>query len=107
MFSGIGYKIFKRTQAGNLAFIFHGLNGVRQVNLGIEYKAIKRKVIDGKGGRSYLSGFHLFLVRKHAEEWLRRYESSEREIVEVEFKQGRKKETNKSIILADSFLIHT
>jgi hypothetical protein len=87
--------------------LFKGINGSRTIPFNqwliADKKPVKDKYPDGK---EYMSGFHVFLDRDTAEEYLRRFRKPvERVIVKCLARGLREKPTNSSVHLADELYI--
>lgn len=100
------YKIVGMSEFGNYKTLFHGVHGSKLLGRNIWIKADKKYVVDGSGGKCYLSGIHCFKNKKVAEKYLTRFSNTEDKlIIKCEARNLRQKPTNKHVWLADEIYI--
>jgi len=99
------YKIVQKDK-DRIKFLFHGINGTRNIPINQWCKAnIKDNVIDGKGS-SYTSGIHIIDGLDNAKKYLNRFRKTDRVIVECLAKGLKQKHKSQSyVLLADEILI--
>lgn len=88
-------------------FLFHALEGSREVPLGIKIKAERKRVTDGSGVTKYESGFHIFPDIKAVKEWSKSVTNFDnRVVVKVQcWKLRPKSHSRQNILLADKMIV--
>lgn len=99
------YKIVV-SYSGLLKTLFHGINGSRILKKNIWLKADEKYVSDGSGGKTYKSGFHVFLTKQTAKTYFKKFKNkTNRIIIECLAENLRIKPTNPSVYLAEKLFI--
>lgn len=99
------YKIVD-LRDGNYCFLYHGINGSRQIPVKKWITADKKQVIDGSNGTKYQSGFHVFKAEIEAIDYLRRFKRPHKAIITVLCKGLKPKLHSKSnIFLAGKIMV--
>ncbi len=84
--------------------LFHGLNRSRKLPVD-KWITAEQKIVDD-GGRPYVSGFHVFMFRENAEDYLKRFRApKDRRIVACLAKTIWQKPTNELVWLAERIKI--
>ena len=100
-----GYKIVLK-DGNDIKTLFHAVNGTKTLQFDKWIKSHKKIVSDGKGGRKYISGFHFFLTKEKAKEYLINFRTEKNRIIVKCYVRGYKpKLSNKDVYLADQILI--
>jgi len=95
------YKIVEK-HSGGLKTLFHGNNGSRFLKTNIWLEANIKMVIDGSGGKRYLSGWHIMKNYQDAVDFLRKFRKRREllHIVPCKAKNVSVKPSNKIVFLA-------
>ena len=99
------YKIVDKID-NDLFFLYHGINGSRKIVCNTWLIANNKTVIDGSGGKQYLSGFHVFLSKQTAKEYLKKFTKPYKYIVPVCALGLRVKHGNNQVYLADKIILN-
>lgn len=95
-------KAFKiiENKNGQFRFIYHGINGDKNIEKNKWLKAIEKITRDGSS-YDYLSGFHFFETETIAQKYFKKFKNKKNKIiVPVEVKKIRKKGPNTEVKLA-------
>lgn len=87
--------------------LFYGVNGTRQIPMDKWLIAKQKPVIDGSGGTTYISGFHVLKSLKETVKYLDNFTDTENKAIavcEVE-KLRPKKHSRSNVYLADKIYI--
>ena len=100
------YKIVEMSEFGNYKTLFHGIMGTKLLPRGVWIQAVEKLVVDGSGGKCYLSGIHCFKDKEIAENYFTKFrEVRDRIIIRCYAKNLRVKPTNKYVFLASEIFI--
>ena len=100
------YKIVEMSEFGNYRTLYHGIMGTKLLGRGIWIQAVEKLVVDGSGGKCYLSGIHCFKDKEVAEKYLTRFSNTdEKLVIKCYARNIRVKPTNPNVFLADQIFI--
>lgn len=100
----IAYKVLEEKD-GKPHFIFHGVNGSRQLPINEWLKAENKKATDGSNLKEYVSGFHCFENEESIARWLRFvHEYKSRYVCEVEIKKTRLKSHSRDVVVLADYI---
>jgi len=100
------YKIVEKHPDG-FKTLFHGNNGSRLLETDVWLEANIKTVIDGSGGKRYLSGWHVLKNHQDAVDFLKKFRKRKEllYIVPCKAKNIRVKPSNKIVFLAQQIKI--
>lgn len=100
------YKIFEVKPDGRIMNLFHGFNGSREVKIGVEYKNEDKLIRDGGNNNYYKSGIHAHYSPEFSKKWLKRFDSTNRKIFEIEgFVRENKATSDGKVALCSGMII--
>ena len=99
------WRLFEEKD-GKLFTLFHGVDGSRQIEEGVTYKASNRLVRDGTSKTWYHGGFHVFRNNAPISSYILRFTAPRRLVlVNVKVTGCKEKPTNENILLAQTMCV--
>lgn len=102
-----GYRLFEVSNEGPKT-LYHGHNGSRILPLDKSMRAPKKQVWNPgmKTGPGYMSGWHIFISRGHAEKYLKSFTKPRRiVVVPIYYKQAKSKPRSRSEVLLARYMM--